>query len=125
MDRFPVDGSVGPDVEADEIVARLRIVPFTHRVERQVVHAVVIALVPGMDMAAEYAGYFPFLELIQQEERFFAGEGRRELEELGTENIRVRKDEGVPVDGTAVIVRSVEYSLPDEVDLRSTERCAG
>ena len=87
--------------------------------------AVVVAFIPGVHVAAEGAGDVPFLELVQQEEGFLAGEGRCELEELGPEDVRVREHEGVAIHGGSVVIFPVQDPPVDQVDLRLPEGTAG
>ena len=125
MHRRPLHFAVGIALDADEVIARFRIVLLAHGVQREIVDAVVVALVPGVDMAAEGAGDVPFLELVQQEEGFLPGEGGGKLEELRAEDVGVREHEGIAVLGGTVVILAVQDPLVDQVDLPLSEGSAG
>ena len=123
VDGGPADGAVAIHVDPDQVVAGIGVVAFAHGVQGEVVDAVVVAFVPGVDMAAEYAGDIPFFEFVEQVEGFFACEGRSEFVELRTEDVGVGEDEGIAV--AAFQVFAVEDTFFDEFDLRLAERAAG
>ena len=67
MDALPTQGAVFFHMHPHQIVIRLWIVTFAHRVEREVGYPVILAFFPGMDMATEHDVGIPLLELVEQE----------------------------------------------------------
>ena len=87
----------------DEIVAWIRIVLLTHRVECQVFGFAVFLIVPLVDMSQEDDVGIPFFKLFQQEEGLLTGKGGGELERRGTEHISMTEYKRM-TEGTALLM---------------------
>ena len=74
VDTLPTDGTVFPNMHADEVVARAGIVFLAHCRERQVLRITIRALIPFVNMSEESDVDIPLLELVQQEVGLLTGE---------------------------------------------------
>ena len=62
---FVFDFAILFQVDTQQVFSRIRTVAFAHGIEGDVVNPSKVALIPSMNMSAEYGGHVPFLKLTE------------------------------------------------------------
>ena len=75
MDTLPVDGTILPDVNTDEVVAGTGIIFLAHCWKCQVLRITVRTLIPFVNMSEESDVDIPLLKLVQQKIGLLTGKG--------------------------------------------------